>query len=70
MRTDRQKDLDMYYNDHVKMRIIHRLEQVKTWTELMGIQSAVHDALSREAQNELQEKAQFEQWKKSQETKK
>ncbi len=70
MRTDRQRDLDMYYNDHVKMRIIHRLEQVKTWTELMGIQSAVHDALSREAQNEQQEKAQFELWKKSQETKK
>ena len=29
MRTDRKKDLDQYYNDHLKMRIISRLMKIK-----------------------------------------
>jgi|DEB0MinimDraft_3_1074331.scaffolds.fasta_scaffold102146_1 hypothetical protein len=67
IRTDRPKDIDVYYNDHVKMGIIRRLQEVKTWAQLMGIQSAVHDALSIEQQNEKIEREAFEKWKASQE---
>ena len=41
MRTDRKKDLDQYYNDHLKMRIISRLMKIKSWSAIMGIQSYV-----------------------------
>ena len=45
MRTDRQKDLDKYYNDHLKMHIIRRLQMIDTWAEIKGIESAVFEAL-------------------------
>ena len=67
MRTDRKKDLDMYYNDHLKMQIIRRFMMVKTWSEIKGIQSAVYEALDREDKAEQAELQQFEEWKKNQE---
>ena len=65
MRTDRKKDLDKYYNDHLKMHIIRRLMMIDTWSEIKGIQSAVFEALDRENQLEELEKKAFEAWKKS-----
>ena len=44
MRTDRKKDLDQYYNDHLKMRIISRLMKITSWSTIMGIQSYVIEA--------------------------
>ena len=44
MRTDRKKDLDQYYNDHLKMRIISRLMKIKSWSAIIGIQSYVIEA--------------------------
>jgi hypothetical protein len=44
MRTDRKEDLDRYYNDHLKMRIISRLMKIKSWSAIMGIQSYVIEA--------------------------
>ena len=70
MRTDRKKDLDRYYNDHLKLQITRRLMMVKTWSEIMGIQSAVYEALSREEQAEQAKLEQFEEWKKNQEKEK
>ena len=70
MRTDRKKDLDRYYNDHLKLQITRRLMMVKTWSEIMGIQSAVYEALSREEQAEQAELEKFEEWKKNQEKEK
>ena len=70
MRTDRQKDLDRYYNDHLKMGIIRRLQLVETWSEIKGIESAVFEALQREADLEKVEQVLFETWKKEQEKKK
>tara|TARA_B100000073_G_scaffold195721_1_gene162146 strand:+ start:380 stop:619 length:240 start_codon:yes stop_codon:yes gene_type:complete len=70
MRTDRKKDLDRYYNDHLKLQITRRLMMVKTWSEIMGIQSAVYEALSREEQAEQAQLEQFEEWKKNQEKEK
>ena len=67
IRTDRPKDIDVYYNDHVKMGIIRSLQEVKTWSQLMGIQAAVHDALREEEQEERIKREEFEQWKASQE---
>ena len=67
MRTDRKKDLDRYYNDHLKLQIMRRLMSVKTWSEIKGIQSAVHEALDREDKAEQAELQQFEEWKKNQE---
>ena len=67
MRTDRKKDLDRYYNDHLKLRIIDRFMLVKTWSEIKGIQSAVFEALDREDKAEQAELQQFEEWKKNQE---
>ena len=67
IRTDRPKDIDVYYNDHIKMGIIRRLQEVKTWNELMGIQAAVHDAIDSERFKEEKEKIEFEKWKASQE---
>ena len=48
MRTDRKKDLDKYYNDHLKMQIMRRFMMVETWSEIMGIQSAVFAAQDAE----------------------
>jgi len=63
MRTDRKKDLDQYYNDHLKMRIISRLMEIKTWPEIMGIQSTVFEAESREKKAEHAEQEEFEAFK-------
>ena len=65
MRTDRKKDLDMYYNDHLKLHIVRRLMMVDTWSEIKGIQSAVYEALDREDKAEQLEKEAFEAWKKT-----
>ncbi len=67
MRTDRKKDLDRYYNDHLKLRIIDRFMLVRTWSEIKGIQSAVFEALDREDKAEQAELQEFEEWKKNQE---
>ena len=64
MRTDRKKDLDTYYNDHLKMRIIARLDEVKTWSEIMGIQSYVIEAIFREKKAEKIDQELFQAWKK------
>ena len=65
MRTDRKKDLDKYYNDHLKMQIIRRFMAVETWSEIMGIQSAVFTALDNEDKVEQDQKNEFEEWKKT-----
>ena len=65
MRTDRKKDLDKYYNDHLKMHIIRRLMMIDTWSEIKGIQSAVFEALDREDKAEQLDKAAFEAFKNS-----
>ena len=70
MRTDRKKDLDRYYNDHLKMQIMRRFMMVDTWSEIMGIQSAVYEAISREDDAENAKEKEFEDWKKSQEEEK
>ena len=69
MRTDRKKDLDKYYNDHLKMQIMRRFMMVETWSEIMGIQAAVFTALDNEDKAEQLEKEAFEAWKKSGEEK-
>ena len=66
MRTDRKEDLDTYYNDHLKMKIIRRLQMVSSWSELMGIDSAVWDALNNEDKAEQDEQKEFKAWKKTQ----
>ena len=63
MRTDRKKDLDMYYNDHLKMRIISRLMKIKTWSEIMGIQSYIFEALDREEKSDRKDQVEFQNWK-------
>ena len=65
MRTDRKKDLDMYYNDHLKLHIMRRLMLVKSWSEIKGIQSAVFEALDREDKVEQAEQEAFQAWKKT-----
>jgi len=60
MRTDRKKDLDRYYNDHLKMRIISRIMEIKTWSEIMGIQSYVIEAGFREQKAEKIDRELFE----------
>ena len=69
MRTDRKKDLDKYYNDHLKMQIIKRLTMVDTWSEIMGIDSAVWEAISREDKAEQDQEKEFEEWKKTEKEK-
>ena len=64
MRTDRKKDLDKYYNDHLKMRIVSRIMEIKTWSEIMGIQSYVIEAGFREQKAEKIDQELFEAWKK------
>ena len=63
MRTDRKKDLDMYYNDHLKIHIMRRIMMIETWSEIKGIQSAVYEALGQEEKAEQLEQAEFEAWK-------
>ena len=63
MRTDRKKDLDKYYNDHLKMKIINRLMLVTSWNEIKGLESAVWDALDREDKAEQAEQEAFQEWK-------
>ena len=63
MRTDRKKDLDQYYNDHLKMRIISRLMKIKSWSTIMGIQSYVIEAEVKEASFEHAEQEEFKAWK-------
>ena len=69
MRTDRKKDLDKYYNDHLKMQIMRRFMMVETWSEIMGIQSAVFAALDNEEKAERDQEKEFEEWKKNKEEK-
>jgi len=63
MRTDRKKDLDQYYNDHLKMRIISRLMKIKSWSAIMGIQSYVIDAELTQERAEHAEQEEFQKWK-------
>ena len=65
MRTDRKKDLDQYYNDHLKMRIISRLMKIKSWSAIMGIQSYVIEAEVKEASFEHAEQEEFKKWKEN-----
>lgn len=67
MRTDRKKDLDKYYNDHLKMQIMRRFMMLETWSEIMGIQSAVFAALDNEDKAEQDREKEFEDWKKNNE---
>jgi len=69
MRTDRKKDLDKYYNDHLKMQIMRRFMMLETWSEIMGIQSAVFAALDNEDKAEQDREKEFEDWKKNKEKK-
>ena len=64
MRTDRKHDLDMYYNDHLKMNIIARLIKIKTWSAIMGIQSYVIEAELAQEKAEHVEQEEFKAWKK------
>ena len=67
MRTDRKKDLDKYYNDHLKMQIMQRFMMVETWSEIMGIEGAVYEAISREEDADRAKEKEFEEWKKGDE---
>ena len=64
MRTDRKEDLDRYYNDHLKMRIISRLMSIKTHSEIMGIQSYIFEALDREEKANRKDQDEFREWKR------
>ena len=63
MRTDRKKDLDQYYNDHLKMRIISRLMKIKSWSTIMGIQSYVIEAEVAQDKADHAEQEEFQAWK-------
>ena len=65
MRTDRKKDIDTYYNDHLKMKIIKRLQMVSSWSEIQRIDSAVWDSLNNEDKAEQDEQKEFKAWKKT-----
>ncbi len=65
MRTDRKKDLDQYYNDHLKMRIISRLMKIKSWSAIMGIQSYVIEAEVAQEKADHAEQEEFKEWKKN-----
>ena len=67
MRTDRKEDLDRYYNDHLKMRIISRLMKIKSWSTIMGIQSYVIEAELAQEKAEYAEQQEFKKWKKKNE---
>ena len=51
------------------MQIIRRFMMVETWSEIMGIQSAVFVALDNEDKVEQDQKNEFEEWKKTEEKK-
>ena len=63
MRTDRKEDLDRYYNDHLKMRIISRLMKIKSWSAIMGVQSYVIEAELAQEKAEYAEQEEFKKWK-------
>ena len=63
MRTDRKEDLDRYYNDHLKMRIISRLMKIKSWNAIMGVQSYVMEAELAQEKAEYAEQQEFKAWK-------
>ena len=63
MRTDRKEDLDRYYNDHLKMRIISRLMKIKSWNAIMGVQSYVMEAELAQEKAEHAEQQEFKKWK-------
>ncbi len=63
MRTDRKKDLDQYYNDHLKMRIISRLMKIKSWSTIMGISSYIIEAEVAQDKADHAEQEEFEAWK-------
>ena len=63
MRTDRKEDLDRYYNDHLKMRIISRLMKIKSWSTIMGIQSYVIEAEMAQERADHAEQEEFKKWK-------
>ena len=63
MGTDRKEDLDRYYNDHLKMRIISRLMKIKSWSAIMGIQSYVMEAELAQEKAEHAEQQEFKKWK-------
>jgi hypothetical protein len=65
MRTDRKEDLDRYYNDHLKMRIISRLIKINSWNAIMGIQSDVMEAELAQEKAEYAEQQEFKKWKAS-----
>ena len=67
MRTDRKEDLDRYYNDHLKMRIISRLMKIKSWSVIMGIQSDVMEAELAQEKAEHAEQEEFKKWKEKNE---
>ncbi len=69
MRTDRKEDLDRYYNDHLKMRIISRLMKIKSWNAIMGIQSDVMEAELAQEKAEYAEQQEFKKWKKKNDNK-
>ena len=69
MRTDRKEDLDRYYNDHLKMRIISRLIKIKSWNAIMGIQSDVMEAELAQEKAEYAEQQEFKKWKKKNDNK-
>ena len=62
MRTDRKEDLDRYYNDHLKMRIISRLMKIKSWSEIMGVQRYVMEAELAQEKAEYAEQQEFKKW--------
>ena len=64
MRTDRKEDLDRYYNDHLKMRIISRLMKIKSWNAIMGVQSYVMEAELAQEKAEYAEQQEFKKWRK------
>ena len=67
MRTDRKEDLDRYYNDHLKMRIISRLMKIKSWSAIMGVQSYVIEAELAQEKAEHAEQEEVKKWKKKNE---
>ena len=69
MRTDRKEDLDRYYNDHLKMRIISRLIKIKSWNAIMGIQSDVMEAELAQEKAEHAEQQEFKKWKEKNDNK-
>ena len=49
------------------MGIISRLMKIKTWSEILGMQSYIFEALDREEKAVRKFQVEFEDWKKAQE---